>query len=264
MESTVLQPTAGQTVVSTDTGHHEHGHHGHHDGHDRRHWEVATDKREQTRVHETSRDFAAVEKSICDANGATGRSFAGVEKSICESTHDLEKSLCETQRDSLKSFEALSKQVSDAATATVVGFKDSLAIAYQVEGRALLEAAKNANAVSVQNTMYANAAAIQATSNYNLLSIEAVKNASAAELRAATIAAAATLQAQSVAAAAAAQAAECCCELKALILAQGEQTRSLFTANETQRLRDQVQALQLANSSLFARNVPPVQPLQPV
>ena len=122
--------------------------------------------------------------------------------------------------------------IAASATQTLVGFKDLTALSYQIQGASLLEAAKNAAALQVQATANANAAAIQATSNFNMLNIEAVKNASAAELRA-----------QQIAATAAAQAAECCCELKALITAQGEQTRGLITQGTIDSLRAQLASI---------------------
>ena len=146
-----------------------------------------------------------------------------------------------TDLESQENFGSVSKQVSDAATATVVGFKDQAATSYQIEGRSLLEAAKNANAVAVQNT-----------NNFNLVQIEAVKNAAAAALEATKNAAAAYLQgSQSTAAILAAQA-ECCCELKELIREDGDKTRALINDNEIQRLRSQL----VATQRLIAVNIP--------
>ena len=192
IDSTVLQPAPGQTVVSTETGHRNHSDY------------------PAIHVWETSRDFASVQASLSDATYRTDLSSAVIQK-----------------------------QISDAATATVVGFKDQLATAYQVEGRALLEAAKNANAASVQAVMFANAA-----------SVEAAKYANAQ-----------ALEAQKIAAAAAMAAAECCCELKSLIVSDGNTTRALLNAQNEQNLRDQISRLQIQNSAFFTRNVAPVTPV---
>jgi hypothetical protein len=175
-----------------------------------RHRQMHGDHYPAIHAWELSRDFASVRKDVCELGDATALGFSVTQK-----------------------------QVSDAATATVVGFKDSLAIAYQVEGRALLEAAKNANAVAVQNT-----------NNFNLIQIEQVKNAAAAELSARTIAAAA-----------AAQAAECCCELKALIVSDGNSTRALINAQTEQNLRDKIARLEMQNAALFTRNTAPITPV---
>ena len=42
-----------------------------------------------------------------------------------------------------------------------------------------------------------------------------------------------------------AQMAQCCCDIKTAVHAEGEATRALITANETQRLRDELQAAQI-------------------
>ena len=42
-----------------------------------------------------------------------------------------------------------------------------------------------------------------------------------------------------------AQLAQCCCDMKTAVHAEGEATRALITANETQRLRDELQAAQI-------------------
>jgi hypothetical protein len=131
------------------------------------------------------------------------------------------------------------KQIGDAATATVVGFKDAQALAYQVQGQALLEAAKNASAASVQ-----------ATSNFNLASVQAT-----------TFAYEAQLQAQTIAAAAAAKAAECCCELKEKIGADGQKTRDLINSITEQNLRDRAQRSESALAAYFAAKVAPTSPV---
>lgn len=163
------------------------------------------------RVWEISQDFASVRRDIAISDDRSSDQIERVRKDVC-----------------------------DTSAAVQAGFKDAAATAYQVEGRALLEAAKNANTLG-----------IQATNNFNLLNVEMVKNAAAAELSARTIAAEA-----------ARQLAECCCELKALVSNESRQTRDLITANETQNLRDKITRLELQNASLFTRNVPPIQPVQ--
>lgn len=121
----------------------------------------------------------------------------------------------------------LQKQISDSATQTVVGFKDLTSLGYQVEGRSLLEAAKNANAL-----------AVQADKNWFALQ----------------------LQAQTIAAEAAATAAACCCELKELIRADGDETRALVNDLEHDRLRDKVLATEQKLAAYYAAKAPPVMP----
>src|SRR5438874_2011823 len=64
IDSTVLQPAPGQTVVATETGHRS----GHHDGDNTRHG----------RVWEMSRDFASVEGAVCGVKSEVLRSEIGV------------------------------------------------------------------------------------------------------------------------------------------------------------------------------------------
>jgi len=137
-----------------------------------------------------------------------------------------------------ENFASLQKQVSDSATSTVVGFKDAQALAYQVEGRALLEAAKNFNALGVQ-----------ADKLWYQTNLQAQTNASAAVL----------LATQNQAAILAAQA-ECCCELKEKITAEAVETRALINTIESNRIRDELAACKAQNAAYFARGNPPVTP----
>jgi len=135
-------------------------------------------------------------------------------------------------------YEKTQKQVSDSATANVASFKDAAATAYQLSGQALLDSAKNAAALSIQNTANFNALTVQATqNNYQL-----------------------QLQAQTIAAAAAAQAAECCCELKEKIGADGQKTRDLINSITEQNLRDRAQRAESSLAAYFAAKVAPVVP----
>jgi hypothetical protein len=151
------------------------------------------------RVWEMGRDFAFVNHGICDVKAEVLRS----------------------------------------ETATVAGFKDGQATAYQIEGRQALAIETARNLLNVQ-----------ADKNYYQLSLEAVKNASAAELTARSLAAAAQKAAD-----------DCCCELKQLITAEAVATRGLIESNEKQALQAEITRLQIANSAFFTRNVPPTAPV---
>jgi hypothetical protein len=159
-----------------------------------------------------------------------------------------------------ENFMLAQKQLSDAATATVVGFKDAQAIAYQVEGRGLLEAAKNAAALSIQMQKDVDGLSNQATANFNALNVQSNLMQYTLLLDSTKNAAAATLLSTQQAASAAAAMAECCCELKAKISYEGEKTRDLISANETQDLRDRAARSEAALAAYFARNVSPVVP----
>jgi hypothetical protein len=96
------------------------------------------------------------------------------------------------------------------------GLCNLTALNYQIEGRALLEAAKNAAALNVQ--------------------------------------------AEKIAAEAARQAAECCCELKEKITAEGQKTRDLINANQAQDLRDRAARAENALTAYYTCQRPPVTP----
>jgi hypothetical protein len=192
MESEVLTPAPGQTVVRTESGHH-----GHHEREwDRMRWEL-------------SRDFAS---------GVAATVHAGEEEQ--EDAKDTQLA------------------IAASATATLVGFKDLTALTYQVEGRALLEAAKNAAQLG-----------LQATTNFNAIQVEQVKNAAASVLLA-------TQNASAVAA----QIAECCCETKALITADGNATRALINSNSLSDAQARIVKLEIEKAAFFTRNVAPVVP----
>ncbi len=177
-----------------------------------------------------------------------------------------------TDEEGQENFAVVQKQVSDAATATVVGFKDAAATAYQLQGQALLEAAKNAAAISVQSQRESDGLSGQATSNFNLASVQAVSNFNATQVQANLMqynilldsqknAAASALLANQLAATAAAQLAECCCELREKIGADGQKTRDLINSITEQNLRDRAQRAETAIAAYFTGKVPPNSPV---
>lgn len=238
-DTTVIQPGAGQSILTTD-----------HNDHDRRrgyddhcHRELRTDADYRSliaqgsvngdrinsgvqvtgdRITAVGRDAAVaacrtnelVQTTSCATDRLVQSGFGGVHDRLCDSSKDAALAACKTNDAIGAAFASTQKQVSDAATATVVGFKESQGLAFQVEGRALLEAAKNANAASVQATANANAATVQ---------VERVR----AELALAqqTGFAAAALLATQLDANARREADKCCCEIKELIRAEHAATR---------------------------------------
>ena len=105
----------------------------------------------------------------------------------------------------------LGQLVAGSAKESAIGFKDVQVQALTVENRGLLEAAKNFYALNVQSDK-----------NFYALSVENVKNAASI----------------------AAQLAECCCELKMQITAEGVATRGLIETNEKARLQAEIVQLQ--------------------
>lgn len=145
---------------------------------------------------------------------------------------------CHSDEENKEDFFNVQKQISDSAYATQGGFKDLTSLNYQIEGRALLEAAKNAAALAVQ----------------------ADKNWSATNLQAQVNSAASTLLATQIAAQAAKEAAECCCELKERIGEEGQKTRDLINSIQASDLRDRAAKAENALSAYFAAKVCPVVP----
>lgn len=185
-----------------------------------------------------------VQSTSCRTDGIVAAGFGVVHDRLCDGFDKTRGAVVHASERVTTELCDLQKQLSDTATATVVGFKDAQAISYQIEGRASLDAAKNAAALGLQATTNSSALSIEAVKNANALSVEATKNFYALNVEISKNAAAAELRAQQIAAAAAAKAAECCCELKALITADGNTTRALINTNTIEQLRAQLVATQ--------------------
>jgi len=246
MDHTVISPAPGQSVITTDDGHHDR-HHGHHGGH---HLDSVILREQLASYRTASQDRNDIVGAVTSSAMAGALASCKTDDAICSATSTLRHDICD-----------LGSAVAASAKDTAVGFKDQLVTAYQIESRSLLEAAKNAAAVQVQADKNFYASSLEAVKFASAASVEATKNANAATLQAQTIASAATLQAQVIASEAAAKAAECCCKLEALVLAQAEATRAAITASDMQRLRDENLKLVTQNSAYFARNLAPVIPV---
>lgn len=155
----------------------------------------------------------------------------------------VDRSSSETMLRGDSHFEKTQKQMSDFQT------------------NSLLDSAKNAAAISIQNQLESSALGVQATSNFNLSSVQATTFANQAEVSRQRFAYEAQLQAQVIAAAAAAKAAECCCELKTAILTDGQKTRDLLNSITEQNLRDRAQRSENALAAYFAAKVAPTSPI---
>lgn len=183
MESQVIQPAAGQAILTTSDGH---------------------------RNHESGRHEWA-------------------ETILREQLANFRDSTRQREDGKVTTF-GVAKDVASAAKDAAVGFKDGLVTAYQVEGRGLVEAAKNAAAVEVQAEKLAAASILDATKN---------------------------------AAAAAAQLAACCCEIKEKIGSDGDETRALLNGIALQDQRDRAAKAESMLAAYYARNAPPVTPSSP-
>lgn len=130
------------------------------------------------------------------------------------------------------------------------GFADSLVDSTKNAAASQLEAEKNTNELSGQ-----------ATANFNLSSVQAVMFAGQADVSRQKFAYEQQILSNKLASDAAAKAAECCCELKTAVHAEGEKTRDLITQVQMQDLRDSRTKLEIAYASLFAGKVAPVAPV---
>lgn len=165
-------------------------------------------------------------------------------------------------RETLSDFRVQSKATTDGFTAaalaacrtddTVGNVKVRQA---EIEGRALVEAAKNAAAaileaakntaqLSVQVADVSNRASVQLADVDHRASVERTKFAGDATVQAVKDAAASALTAAVNQAATLAAIAECCCETKERIHAEGEATRSLINSNTIATLQAQIVATQ--------------------
>jgi hypothetical protein len=138
--------------------------------------------------------------------------------------------------------------------------------------QALVDSGKNAASISVQSqsetnelanqaTNNYNLGSVQSTSNFNLASVQAVQFSMMADISRQKFAYEAQLQAEKIASSAAAKAAECCCELKTAIGAEGQRTRDLINSTTEQNLRDRAMRSEQALAAYFSAKVAPITPI---
>jgi hypothetical protein len=261
--SEVLTPTPGQTIVRTHDAHHDNEY---------RHILDAILREQAAGFRTAATDhtdtIADIKDSRHDGIEAANRAAAAAslascktDDAICAATSALTTAITHGTEKTGDDYALLQKQVSDSATSTLVGFKDLTALSYQIQGASLLEAAKNAAAITVQATANANATSVQATANFNALTVQATANTSAILLDSTKNAAASTLLATQLAATAAAQLAECCCELRAGQIAQADRILAKLNEDTIERLRDRAAKSDAALAAFFAAKVPPVTPV---
>ncbi|CAM6003631.1 unnamed protein product [Sphagnum balticum] len=215
---------------------------------------VVTEKHEHSKnpnnwdlANQAERNFDQMVEDVKESATATALAAA-------TNTASIKESVGHGSQESRKEYGMLQKQVSD--------FYSSV----------LIDSAKNAAQLQVQSQQETNQLSDQATANFNLSSVQNQTNANLASVQALTFANAADvsrqkfgyegqLQAQTIAAAAAAKAAECCCELKTAILADGQKTRDLLNSITEQNLRDRAQRSENALAAYFAAKVAPTSPI---
>lgn len=182
-------------------------------------WDAASNIR-----HDVAANGADVRHDIASADVHGAERVGDVRHDIGSRALGARKDAWDVDARDAFRFERLQRQAADYHTDQVASFKEAQGLAYQIEGRQAVEAAKNA---------------------------------AAAELTARTLAAETARQiAECCCEARLASAAT-----NALILKQADETRALMHTQKEQDLRDKITRLELQNASLFARNAPPVTPV---
>jgi hypothetical protein len=247
-DTTVIQPGAGQAILTTD--HRDHGHHGHHgDHHNHRGFdavEARADFRSLTNEVErfgtanlgsAARTNEIVQAGNCRTDSLVQAGFGDTSDRICAGVKDVTGAVGTGFTAQALAACKIDDAIGDSKLFSAVQFKDQV-----------IEANKNAanlstlvqtvgNAAQVLASSIGNAASVQATSNYNGLTVAATNNFNQTtvqvervraelESKMAAAAAAAVLLATQLDAQARREAEACCCKLTALIIAQGEATRA--------------------------------------
>lgn len=179
-----------------------------------------------------------MQEEFCDTKQSTWR----VGERVLRSAAHTDEEMC-------KWFGRQQRQICEFETATAIGFKDAQATAYQIEGRTLLDAQRNANNLSVQ-----------ATNNFNLVNAQVERVKAELSLQVQTGFAAAEVRARELAYAASKEQAAGFYDLRERIVAENQKTRDLIDVQERDRLRDTIQTLKAEKAAFFAARVPPIVP----
>lgn len=242
MSTQVITPQPGEAVITTDYGHH-HGHHGYHGD-----FEARADYRSLINQGErngdrTTNGVQVTGDRITAVGSAMQSGFTSMHDRLCDATgkltHEIDRHGDASALAACKTDDA----IADSKLFSAVQFKDQI-----------IEANKNAsnlsslvqtvgNAAQVLASTIGNAASVQATANYNGLTVQVERVRAELESKIESGNAAAVLLATQLDAQARREAAECCCELKALITAEGVASRAL--ANEIEARRTQTELVRL-------------------
>lgn len=212
--SEVIQPAAGQTVITTDHDHHRH----HGDEHGFRETRLDADFR--ALVSGAERNATAAQVASCHTDSLVQGGFGGVHDRLSDAQSGIINSVDRGFAADALAACKIGDEIAEVKLAAAVAAKDQI-IAQNVGFSAQTVLSTTiGNAANVLATANANAASIQATNNFNLLTVQTERVR--AELLASQAAgfAAAALAACQGKADSDAKAAACCCELKALIISE--------------------------------------------
>jgi hypothetical protein len=176
--------------------------------------------------------------------------FGGVHDRLCDAKADLTTALTAGFTAEALADCKLSDEIAESKLQTAIGFKDSI-IANNVgfSAQSVLSTTIG-NAASVLANSIGNAASIQATNYFNQTTVQVERVRAELEAKTAAGFAAVALLAFQNKADSDAKAAECCCELKALITAEGVAGRALQNEIEARRTQNELQRLQTQVSVL--------------
>ena len=210
--SEIIQPAAGQTVISTDRG---------------SDWNRGYGRDDDG--HEVIRDL---ERDIYRATVHNG-------EKVLLGFGDASRQVSEIETRGTEQFGDASRQVSEVETrALVEAAKNAAQLGVQAEKNTAqlgVQSDKNAAFGQIQAQTFASAASIEAAKYANAQSLQSLTFFNAASVEAAKYANAQTLQAQVLASTAAAQLAACCCELKEKVGDDGQKTRDLMNQIDRER-----------------------------
>lgn len=281
METTIVQPGSSPSIYTTGERHYGDRHHDRHDSvESRADFRSLTAEVERFGVANgdriTSGTLGTADR-ICSSTAVTGdrvnaaaaaaavaachtdrlvqSSASGIHDRLCDSTgkivHEIDRHGDAAALAACRINEGIAdvkfhgmETAKDQIIAQNVGFSAQSVLSQTI-----------GNATQVLVNAVANQLGNQATNNFNgtTVQIERVRaeldskllqGFSAQLLETTKVAAAAELRAANIASAAAAKAAECCCELKALITAEGVAGRALANEIEARRVQNELQRLQ--------------------
>lgn len=274
-DTTVIQPAPGQAILTTEENHDNHGHRGHygHGNHDavesRADYRALTQQTERFGVANGDRINSGVQVTgdRINAVGAAGAAaacrtnelvqgvscatdrlvqsgFGGVHDRLCDATgkviHEIDRHGDAAALAACKIGEGIAdvkfhgmETAKDQIIAQNVGFSAQSVLSQTI-----------GSAATVLATSIGNQLSNQATANYNGTTVQLERVRAELEAKVAAGFAASTLLAFQNKADSDKQAAECCCELKALITAEGVSTRALANEIEARRTQNELQRLQ--------------------
>lgn len=260
-DTTVIQPAPGQAILATEENHDNHRGH-YHGGHDavesRADYRALTQQIERFGTTNGDRTTNGVQvtgdrinavgsaaaAAACRTNELVQTGFGGVHDRLCDATGKVIHEIDRHGDASALAACKINDAIGEGKLFNAVQFKDQIIAQDKNAAAQSVLSTTIGNAAQVLATSFANQASVQATSNFNLLTVQLERTRAELDAKVAAGFAAATLLAFQNKADSDAKAAECCCELKALITAEGVASRALANEIEARRTQNELQRLQ--------------------